>query len=241
MEHRHGTLGAGTFSLSLRHGIAGDGAPDIRVRRATFLRRGFRHRLAFTAQDGLDDVLDPALADRLRPLVADAAAGAPCRRHSPAAEIALPGLTLGGLTVIAGPPRDGGVAVTLRFAYFIGGLQAAFAAHTGFDRPTLGHREALGLRALEDVARPLLDMAGTLASRPGALTGPAAAPGVARALAGVEARTADLAFYAGLLRRYVRDCDPAAQERIAAEPRAPVTGCAEASRPALRARSAGRG
>ncbi|MEM7710061.1 MAG: hypothetical protein AAF264_04790 [Pseudomonadota bacterium] len=223
--------GAEAFSLSLWR----DGTTEaVRVRRATMSRPGVRHRLAFTSHDRLDDVLAPALADRLRPVVATAMDDAPARLDHPREMIALPGLILGGLTLTVGRPRVGGLSAILRFRYFIGGLQTAFAARTGFDCPSLAHREALSLRALDDVARPLLDMAGALSTLPQVQHDPRAAAGMARTLAVVEAQAADLDFYAGLLRRYVGDCDPARLNRFAADPVVRMTALLEPPLPAFR-------
>ncbi|MEM8822136.1 MAG: hypothetical protein AAGF30_00860 [Pseudomonadota bacterium] len=195
------------FSIAVRR----DGGTDapIRVLHATVLRPGFRHRLTFTSNNQIDEVLDPMLADRLRPYLTGALAEAPTRMDRPSEEIALPGLILGDLTIIAGRPKGAQSLAMLRFTYFIGGIQTAFAARTGFDRPTLAHREALGLRALDDVARPLLDMAGALSAFPDIRNNPATSDGLAKAMSAVESQASDLEFYAGLLRRYVRDCDPA--------------------------------
>ncbi|MEM8850919.1 MAG: hypothetical protein AAGE03_12910 [Pseudomonadota bacterium] len=222
------------FSLSLER----DGGPPapLLVPRATIVRPGFRHRLTFTSQNDLSHVLDARLTAPLLPLLTEAFQAAPTRIDRPTYEIALPGLILGGLTLTVGRPRGDRVLASLRFKYFIGGLQTAFAARTGFDRPTLAHREALGLRALDDVARPLLDMAGALSAFPQMRDDPSMSDGMAQAMAGVEAHAADLEFYAGLLRRYVRDCDPAGANRFGHDPVAEMSGLSEPPLPAFRLR-----
>ncbi|MEM7642182.1 MAG: hypothetical protein AAF366_06600 [Pseudomonadota bacterium] len=234
MDHGKHGLEAEMFSLSVQRD--GDASAPVLVPRATILRPGFRHRLTFTSQNRLADVLDARLVARIAPLMAEAFQAAPTRIDRPTDEIALPGLILGGLTLTVGRPRGDRLLANLKFKYFIGGLQTAFAARTGFDRPTLAHREALGLRALDDVARPLLDMAGALSAFPQIRNDPSASDGMAQAMAGVEAQAADLEFYAGLLRRYVRDCDPSGANRFEQDPVAEMSGLSHPPLPAFRVR-----
>jgi len=184
------------------------------VTSAEVVRPGFRHRLTFGRNDALRAVLQPQLADYVRQTLDREIDRGPRVLAHPEAEVALPGLMLGRMRAIIARPTGGRGQATLRFGYFIGGVQNAFAAKTHFDRPVLEHREEIGMRALEDVALPLLNMALTAQTWAQAAGDGRSSGQMTESLASIEAHAVELEFYAGLLRRYIQESGPGRQEEL---------------------------
>ncbi len=193
------------LSLQLRR--SGTDMP-VEVLAAEITRPGFRHRLTFECDNSLAEALQPELAEFIEVVLADTIEAGPTVVDQPKATVCMPGLTLGRLRMIVGAPIGDKRLVTVRFRYFIGGIQNAFAARTYFDRPALAHREEIGMRALEDIAVPLLNMAMTARSWSDAVPQGMFHDGMANALGAIEAHAVELEFYAGLLRRYIHECGP---------------------------------
>ena len=219
------------FTLNLRLPAPGDGEP--RVEFAEIVRRTFRHRLSFTPAQSLRDALAPALAAEAELLLATLPPGGPHRIRPDAEPLALPGLMLGRLTVVVcAPDADGARVAALSFGDFVGGIQNAFAARTYFDRPTLEPREELGVRALEDVVTPILNMASAIRGAPGLLRqGEGAAARLDAQIGAIEERAFELEYQASLLRRYVGECAPE-RTRFAEATSPHVLRAAEAPGPA---------
>ncbi|WP_220746982.1 MULTISPECIES: hypothetical protein [Jannaschia] len=208
---------------------------------AEVVRPGFRHKLSFNRDNTIHEVLEPELAAFVQTTLEEAIDTGPRILAQPDLTLALPGLMLGRLRVIIGGPIGSNRQATLRFRYFIGGIQNAFTARTYFDRPALEHREEIGLRALEDVAVPLLNMAMTAQSWGTMPMDPATGPNMTTALASIEAHAVELEFYAGLLRRYIHECGPQRQAELGGfeDPVMRMMQMAEPPVPALRKRSEG--
>ena len=234
----HGVAGdadAAMFTLNVRLPAGPQDAPVVEF--AEIVRRTFRHRLSFTPAQTLRDALAPALAAEAELLLATLPPGGPHRIRPAAEPLALPGLMLGRLTVVVcAPDADGARVAALSFGDFVGGIQNAFAARTYFDRPTLEPREELGVRALEDVVTPILNMATAIRGAPGLLrNGTGAAARLDAQIEAIEERAYELEYQASLLRRYVGECAP--ERTRFAEATAPrVLRAAEPPAPALRPR-----
>ncbi|MEL6587381.1 MAG: hypothetical protein AAFY65_08370 [Pseudomonadota bacterium] len=200
------------FSLQLaRH----EGPEPLRVITAEVSRRGFRHRLMFGEMNLIEDVLQPDLAGYLVRELGKVTDTSPRIIEKPDLALPLPGLMLGKMRLIIGHNGLMQNRVIIRFKYFIGGLQNAFATKCYFDRPALEHRDEIGVRALEDVAMPLLNIANF--SRAQAVGTPApqdGSDGVGSVLGGIEAQATELEFYASLLRRYVQECGPSRTREV---------------------------
>ena len=173
-------------------------------------RRSFLHRLSFTPAKPLRAALAPALAAEMEVLLSTLPPGGPHKIVPSGAPISIPGLALGRLSlVVSAPTSESERFAALRFDEFVGGIQNAFAARTYFDRPTLEPREELGVRALEDVVTPLLNMASAIRVAPGLLSqGEDASSRLDAQIAAIEARAMELEYHASLLRRYVGECAP---------------------------------
>lgn len=224
------------FSLQIRR--SGSEEP-LQLLTAEVVRPGFRHRLTFGRDNNLAEVLHPHLAAFVEDLLVDVIDDGPRVLSQPDMTLSVPGLVLGRLRAIIGAPIGGERQVTLRFRYFIGGIQSAFAARTCFDRPSVDHREEIGMRALEDVAIPLLNMALTVQTWP-QVSRDLIGGGVAMttALASIESHAVELEFYAGLLRRYIQEFGPGRVAQLGrfTDPVVRVMQMAEPPVPALRPR-----
>ena len=103
--------------------------------------------------------------------------------------------------------------VLVRFKHFVGGLASAFTIDVGFNTPTLTHRERIAVEALVDIIGPSVGIVQAtqnfeaLADHAGAIT---------QRLDFMRERSDDLAFYLGLLVRYVRDCADAPSRDVQA-------------------------
>lgn len=226
------------FSLQIRK--KGRGLPLV-IETAEVVRPGFRHRLTFGKNNTIPEVLQPRLAAYVQDLIDGEIDTGPRVLTQPDVTLALPGLMLGRLRAIIGAPVGDARMATLRFRYFIGGIQAAFAARTYFDRPALEHREEIGMRALEDVAVPLLNMALTAQTWPQVAQESQGSAKMVTALASIEAHATELEFYAGLLRRYIQECGPGRMEELADfdDPVLRMMQMSEPPVPALRRREDG--
>lgn len=230
-----GPYQAEMFSLQIRR--AASGRP-LQVISAEVARPGFKHRLTFGRDNAVRSVLQPRLAGFVGDLLGPEIETGPRVLAQPDVTLALPGLMLGRLRAIVAAPVGAQHQATLRFRYFIGGIQNAFAAKTYFDRPALEHREEIGMRALEDVAVPLLNMALTAQTWPASATTSAESARMVTSLASIEAHAVELEFYAGLLRRYVQECGPGRTEELGAfdDPVLRMMQMSEPPVPALRQR-----
>lgn len=185
---------------------------ELRVASAAFARPRCDEQLEFFEVNDLDAVLVAPLADAVRALATPMARESETAqaRHWPTFALDLPGLVLGSARLT---PPDAAGRATLAFRHMIGAPQAAFRALSEMRSPTLTHRETLALRTLEDVALPLLNIAEGLRAWPGMLDG-TSSEGLRGCVDAVQAKAADLEFYAGLLRRYVDECAPERVERL---------------------------
>ena len=182
------------FSLLVRSD--GRGQP-LQVHTAEVVRPGFRHRLSFARDNTLREVLQPQLATHVETLLRAEIETGPRVLAQPDVTLILPGLVLGRLRAIIAAPIGEARQATLRFRYFIGGIQNAFSARTYFDRPALDHREEIGMRALEDVAVPLLNMAMTAQTWPEIVDARSSSVKMVTALASIEAHAVELEFSRG--------------------------------------------
>ncbi|MGB3409385.1 MAG: hypothetical protein WBA67_18025 [Jannaschia sp.] len=199
------------FSVQIRR--SSEDAP-FRLLSADVVRPGFRHRLSFARDNTLREVLQPQLAKFVQNFLDDVIDSGPRVIAQPDVTMTVPGLVLGRMRAIIGAPVGETRQVTLRFRYFIGGIQNAFSSQTYFDRPALSHREEICMRTLEDVAVPLLNMALTAKTWPEIAGQSGSGATMASALASIEAHAIELEFYAGLLRRYVTECGPCRMEEL---------------------------
>lgn len=173
---------------------------DYQVDSVDIHQPNFRHRLTFSGNKEVDAILSPRLAayiaDLLNRLDLETMV-----LSEPDAVVDLPGLVLGKLRVLVHAAKTKARQVIVRFAYFIGGVQAAFRVSTHFDLPTLSHREALAVAALHDICIPVFDV---VSSALGGLFDDNARQETPRTrlqkLSDVES---DLLFYLQLLKRYV--------------------------------------
>ncbi|WP_109564800.1 hypothetical protein [Jannaschia seohaensis] len=231
-----GSHQAEMFALQVRRQVSGG---PISVASAELSRPGFKHRLTFGRDDGLSAILQPQLASYIHTLLNDEIEHGPRVLARPDETLALPGLMLGRMRAIISKPIAGQWQATVRFRYFIGGVQNAFAAKTYFDRPALEHREEIGMRALEDVAVPLLNMAMTAQTWPDSADTARSSGKMVTALASIEAHATELEFYAGLLRRYIAECGPKRMAELGTfdDPVRRMMQMSEPPVPALRPRS----
>lgn len=192
--------GSEVFSLQLLREAEGE---DLRVITAEVTRRGFRHRLMFGEDNHIRDVLQTDFASFLTTELDRIPFRSPRVIERPDLVLPLPGLMLGRMRLIVGHNGTLQHRVIVRFRYFIGGVQNAFDTKCYFDRPALEHRDEIGVRALEDVAMPLLNMANFSRAFPGL---DQIANGMSNALGSIEKQASELEFYASLLRRYVQEC-----------------------------------
>ncbi|MEL7117134.1 MAG: hypothetical protein AAGP08_16385, partial [Pseudomonadota bacterium] len=117
----------------------------------------FRHRLSFSSDKSVGAILAPDLADYVNAILGRIDRDTMVLSE-PDAVLDLPGLVLGKLRVLVHTSKTKTRQVIIRFAYFIGGVQAAFRVATHFSLPTISHREALAVAALHDICIPVFDV-----------------------------------------------------------------------------------
>ncbi|MEM8554098.1 MAG: hypothetical protein AAGF71_04640 [Pseudomonadota bacterium] len=181
--------------------IAGSG--DLFVRSVEVPMHGFVHKLVFNEDRDHSEVFVPELANMLGGYLS--AENKPGLTTAPDMILDLPGAVLGRLRVLRIKGAQGRMQVFVRFAYFIGGIQAAFRDRTCFDTPTLTHREALATAILTDICMPTLDLA-ALSAATGA--GDTTQERMVNRLEDMQRRQDDLVFYVELLKRYVQHHAP---------------------------------
>lgn len=186
------------LSIQLRS-EAGSGV--YQVDSVDIFQPSFRHRLTFSGDKDFAAILSQNLSDYVTTLI-DRIDRDTMVLSEPDAVLELPGLVLGKLRVLVHTAANRTRQVIVRFAYFIGGVQAAFRVKTHFELPTISHREALAVAALHDICIPVFDVVSSAISGifdDGSL--PAHSPKVRLSrLSDVES---DLLFYLQLLKRYV--------------------------------------
>ena len=197
--------GDAVFTLILRLPAPSESGP-VRIVRAELRHRSHRHDITFSDAMPVADAVAPALVDGIASLLGTVPADGPHDLTPEGHDLSIPGLVLGQVRIVASAPRKGGHrTVALRFSHVVGGVQRAFAVQTCFESPTLDAREELGVRALEDVVTPLLNMATTIRNAPQLFAG---SDRVDAQLEEIESRANELEYHAALLRRYVTDCAP---------------------------------
>ena len=193
---------ADMFSLQLHE--LGDGS-GYGVQSVDIFQPDFKHRLTFSTRNNIHSVLVPELAAYLEDMIARI--DKDTRVHSePDAVVDLPGLTLGRLRVLTFDPVTDAKRFVVRFAYFIGGLQAAFNVDTRLALPTVSHREAIAVSALVDICTPALNI---IAHREFLGEGRSSDETLLLAkLDGIDEVQNELSFYLQLLKRYVGSLNP---------------------------------
>ena len=200
-------MGTPVFSIALL--LPGRVTAPARVDFVAIRARTVSHEVVFTERDALHDAFAAPLAMKVGALLEALPRGGPHEIDGHDDDMSIPGLVLGRLrTSVTAPDILGDRRATLAFSHFVGGVQSAFAALTYFDRPTLEPREELGVRALEDVVTPLLNMASAIRAAPGSIRVELAPQRMDAQLGEIERRAAELEYHAGLLRRYVSECAP---------------------------------
>ncbi|KMW60300.1 hypothetical protein AIOL_000453 [Candidatus Rhodobacter oscarellae] len=161
----------------------------------------FRHRLSFSNQNGVDAILSPKLAKYVQKLLGSINKDAMVFSE-PDTVVELPGLVLGRLRMLVHTGANLARQVIIRFAYFIGGVQAAFGIETHFSLPSVNHREALAVAALHDICIPVFDVVSNVL---GGLFGDDTAQRSAQErLSRFTELESELLFYLELLKRYIK-------------------------------------
>lgn len=160
----------------------------------------FKHRLSFSGEKSVAEVLSPRLAEYITALLKRLDQDTMVLSE-PDAVVDLPGLVLGKLRVLVHTAKTKSRQVIVRFAYFIGGVQAAFRVATHFELPTLSHREALAVAALHDICIPVFDVVSSAIG--GLFDDHTARSSPRERLSRLSDVESDLLFYLQLLKRYV--------------------------------------
>lgn len=192
-----------TFAVTL---MRADEADDIKALFADIHSDEFRHRISF--REGLD--LDRAFAPALEAEIRDIVTRAPAANKvfaAPDHVIELPGLVLARLRVLTFDAGQGMTKIIVRFKYFIGAIAAVFKRQHYLDTPTLPHREAAAIMALEDICLPACDLALLAHAPPLSLTG---RDRLERRIEQMFDQRDELHFYVDLLKRFVCHADPRA-------------------------------
>ena len=194
---------ADMFSVQLHE--VGRGA-GLTVHSVDVFQPDFKHRLTFAPDNDVKKVFIPELAAMLEKTIA--AIGPGVNVHSePDTVVDLPGLTLGRLRIMVVDTDPAARRFVVRFAYFIGGLQAAFKLDTRMALPTVGHREAIAVSALVDICTPALNIIAHRDYLPDR-TSPNQTHMEVK-LDGIDEVQHELSFYLQLLKRYVAAANPA--------------------------------
>lgn len=178
------------------------GEGTVVVRSCELLHKEHRNRISFSKLPDLFSVFASRLADAIKRLVDEFGS----RRSivsKPDFSIELPDLKLAGLSFLVSAMKDGVRQIILRFRYFIGSFQSAFAHDLGFSTPTVPHKERIAIESLMDIVGPLYGLA-LLEDRQ--KLSAAESLEVERALRDLQDKAHVLKFYSDLLIRYVRDC-----------------------------------
>ncbi len=178
------------------------GADEYRVNTVEVLHPEFKHRLAFNRNNRVCEILEGRLAHYVTALLAEITADKMVVAK-PEEIVDLPNLVLGRLRMLVTTTEKGAKSVLVRFAYFIGGVQAAFRAKTFFPETIFSHRERVAVKALESICLPLFDILGATGGPD--LAAEAAEPLAAR-LRRIVHSGDELRFYNDLLVRYVSFC-----------------------------------
>lgn len=182
------------------------------VRSCELLHKDYRNRVSFTKMPDLFAVFTGRLAKEIKALVDEFGSGRNIV-SKPDFSIDLPDLKLAGLSFLVSAVKDGVRQVILRFRYFIGSFQSAFALDLGLSNPTLPHKERIAIESLVDIVGPLYGLA--LLEDRRQLTEQEKVE-VEHALRDLQGKAHVLKFYSDLLIRYVRDC--AAPSEVPARP-----------------------
>ncbi|MDJ1008514.1 MAG: hypothetical protein QNJ13_11885 [Paracoccaceae bacterium] len=175
---------------------------SVVVRSCELLHKDYRNRVSFTKLPDLFTVFTTRLAKEIRALL-DEFGGSRNIVSKPDYSIDLPDLKLAGLSFLVSAVKDGVRHIILRFRYFIGSFQTAFALDLGLSSPTLPHKERIAIESLVDIVGPLYGLA--LLEDRRQLTD-AEKVEVEHALRDLQGKAHVLKFYSDLLIRYVRDC-----------------------------------
>ena len=193
--------------LTVRLVLPNGGEPA--VREVVMQRRSMIHRLTPRLPSSLNAVLADGLVARIRSILTAIPDGTAHEICLASQTVVIPGLVLHGSRAIASSTKDDGTRMaTASFTISSGTFRAAFRDEFGLDMPTVDAREALTVRALEDVVTPLLNIAATMRVTPDVLLAPAARPRLEAQLDTVARHAQELEYHAGLLRRYVDQCAP---------------------------------
>ncbi len=185
-----------TFAVTL---MRTDGSGEVKALFADVHSDEFRHRISFREGLALGGAFAPAFESELREILLKVS-GANTVFAAPDHVIELPGLVLARLRVLTYAAGEGMTKITVRFKYFIGALSAVFKRQRYLDAPTLTHREAVAVMALEDVCLPACDLA-VLAHAPAlSLSG---RNRLEQRIEQMAAQRDELHFYVDLLKRFV--------------------------------------
>lgn len=165
----------------------------------------FRHRLTFSSDKAVGAILSEKLAEYVNGVLGRIEQDTMVLSE-PDAVLDLPGLVLGKLRVLVHTGAQLTRQVIVRFAYFIGGVQAAFRVRTHFDLPTVSHREALAVAALHDICIPVFDVVSSAVS--GLFEDSPYRHTPRERLSKLSDVESDLLFYLQLLKRYVTSTSP---------------------------------
>jgi len=171
------------------------------VRSCELLQKDFRNRVSFTKLPGLFAVFTVRLAREISMLVEEFG-GARNVVSKPDFAIEMPDLKLAGLSFVVSAAKDGVRQLILRFRYFIGSFQSAFAVDLGLSNPTLPHKERISIESLVDIVGPLYGLA-LLEDRHE--LDDVERRELEQVLRDLQDKADVLKFYSDLLIRYVRD------------------------------------
>lgn len=190
------TTNSDMFSLQLSETPDGTG---YKVNSVEIVQPNFLHRLTFSRNNLIHEVLSFDLSSYVLKLL-DQINQDTMVFSEPDAVVELPGLVLGKLRMLVHRSQKKQRSVIVRFAYFIGGVQAAFRVDTHFQTPSVQHREAVAVSALMDICIPAFDI---ISSQLPKLPEEQKSEAVSDRLSALSHLESDLTFYLCMLQRYV--------------------------------------
>ncbi|MGR3761689.1 hypothetical protein ACUXV3_16395 [Roseobacteraceae bacterium NS-SX3] len=182
--------------------IVKDTGGACRVASVEVLHDFVKHKLQFSGCKNFDQIFQQDISKYFSSLM-QKVTKCPMVLSEPETVIDFGGLVLGRLRVLVSRANDAGASIAVRFQYFVGSIQKLFSFQSGFEAPTLAHREEIGARALESICTPLYSIAAFLDHLP---QGSEAGAALRQRFETLRLESMELQFYSGLLRRYVDDC-----------------------------------
>lgn len=178
--------------------LSRDPAGQVSVLACEVISSSFTNRTVFHGKSGLFDVLVDDLAAAVSRML-QALNGRRQVVSLPEFLLELPDLILSSVHMIVSEAADGAQKILLRFKRAFGHLGGALRARIGFDGPAPAAAEEIATDVLADIATPLLNLC-----RAPAPNGLREEQRMYQAQQNLADRAEEIAFYAELLKRYVR-------------------------------------